>query len=199
MLIHVKVIHNRMSSINIHWLDIGVFLFFSLIQPPSPPKSRSDRCFLRDSVKLLKNLFCVNCESSINICTLSGVRWVAGEKFLCSNREPSLVLYDDLEGWDGGRGERLGRESESESRLVVSDSLWPHGVYSAWNSPGQNTGVGSLSLLQGNLLYPGIKPRPPALQADSLPAEPQGKRVCMHNYGWFVLLYGRSQHNIVKI
>ena len=39
--------------------------------------------------------------------------------------------------------------SESESRSVVSDSLWPHGLYSPWNSPGQNTGVGSLSLLQG--------------------------------------------------
>ena len=38
---------------------------------------------------------------------------------------------------------------ESESRSVVSNSLWPHGPYSSWNSPGQNTGVGSLSLLQG--------------------------------------------------
>ena len=37
---------------------------------------------------------------------------------------------------------------ESESRSVVSDSLQPHGLYSPWNSPGQNTGVGSLSLLQ---------------------------------------------------
>ena len=37
----------------------------------------------------------------------------------------------------------------SESCSVVSDSLRPHGLYSAWNSPGQNTGVGSLSLLQG--------------------------------------------------
>ena len=36
-----------------------------------------------------------------------------------------------------------------ESRLVVSDSLLPHGLYSPWNSPGQNTGVVSLSLLQG--------------------------------------------------
>ena len=27
--------------------------------------------------------------------------------------------------------------------------LWPHGLYSPWNSPGQNTGVGSCSLLQG--------------------------------------------------
>ena len=38
--------------------------------------------------------------------------------------------------------------SESESYSVVSDSLRPHGLYSPWNSPGQNTGVGSLSLLQ---------------------------------------------------
>ena len=39
-------------------------------------------------------------------------------------------------------------ESESENRSVMSDSLRPHGL-SPWNSPGQNTGVGSLSLLQG--------------------------------------------------
>ena len=31
----------------------------------------------------------------------------------------------------------------------MSDSLWPHRLYSPWSSPGQNTGVGSLSLLQG--------------------------------------------------
>ena len=38
---------------------------------------------------------------------------------------------------------------ESESHSVVSDSLRPHGLYSPWNSPGQNIGVGSLALLQG--------------------------------------------------
>ena len=37
----------------------------------------------------------------------------------------------------------------SESRSVVSNSLWPHELYSPWDSPGQNTGMGSLSLLQG--------------------------------------------------
>ena len=37
----------------------------------------------------------------------------------------------------------------SESHSIVSDSLSPHELYSPWNSPGQNTGVGSLSLLQG--------------------------------------------------
>ena len=43
----------------------------------------------------------------------------------------------------------LEEESESESHSVVSNSLRLHDLYSPWNSPGQNTGVGSLSLLQG--------------------------------------------------
>ena len=34
------------------------------------------------------------------------------------------------------------------SRSVMSDYLQPHGHYSQWNSPVQNTGVGSLSFLQ---------------------------------------------------
>ena len=38
-------------------------------------------------------------------------------------------------------------KSESESRSVVSNSLRPYGLYSPWNSLGQNTAVGSLSLL----------------------------------------------------
>ena len=45
----------------------------------------------------------------------------------------------------------------SESRPVMSDPLQP---YSPWFSPGQNTGVGSLSLLQGifatQVLHPGL-------------------------------------------
>ena len=47
---------------------------------------------------------------------------------------------------------------ESESCSVVSDSLWSHGLYSPWNSPGQNTGVGSLSLLQGIFSTQGSNP-----------------------------------------
>ena len=38
---------------------------------------------------------------------------------------------------------------KSESSSVLSISLQPHGLHSPWNSPGQNTGVGSLFLLQG--------------------------------------------------
>ena len=40
-------------------------------------------------------------------------------------------------------------DSLCESHSVMSDSLQPHGLYSPWNSPGQNTGVGGCFLLQG--------------------------------------------------
>ena len=53
---------------------------------------------------------------------------------------------------------RKGSESESESRSVLSDSLQPHGLYSPWNSPGQDTGVGSLSFLQGIFSTQGSNP-----------------------------------------
>ena len=46
--------------------------------------------------------------------------------------------------------------SESEIHSIMSNSLWPHGLQSPWNSPGQNTGVGSLSLLQG--IFQGLNP-----------------------------------------
>ena len=46
------------------------------------------------------------------------------------------------------------RKKESESHSVMS-TLQPHGLYSPWNSPGQNPGPGD--------------------RADSVPAEPQGK------------------------
>ena len=56
-----------------------------------------------------------------------------------------LSLYGISSPWEGV-SQIL---SETGSRSVVSDSLRPHGLCSPWSSPGQHTGVGSLSLLQG--------------------------------------------------
>ena len=47
---------------------------------------------------------------------------------------------------------------ESESYSVMSDSLRPQGLSSSWNSPGQNTRVGSCSLLQGIFPTQGLNP-----------------------------------------
>ena len=56
---------------------------------------------------------------------------------------------------------KLGKESTcnvGDLSSVPSDSLRPHGLYSPWNSPGHNTGVGSLSLLQGIFQTQGSNP-----------------------------------------
>ena len=94
---------------------------------------------------------------------------------------------------EGGRGSNNGRhckqrawEKHTMQRLIsLRASLletWKWKSLShvwlfvtPWTSPGQNTGVGSLSLLQGGLPNPGIEPRSPTLWADCLPAESQGK------------------------
>ena len=55
----------------------------------------------------------------------------------------------------------------------MSNSLQPHGLYSLWNSLGQNAVVVSLSLLQG--FFQTQVSRSPTLRVESLPAEPQGK------------------------
>ena len=69
---------------------------------------------------------------------------------------------------------------ESEFCLVKSDSLQPHGLYSPWNSPGQNTGRDSLSLLRR--IFPTQGTSQPnwnriQLQVGSLPAELQAKPI----------------------
>ena len=56
-------------------------------------------------------------------------------------------------------------ESEGESHSIMFNSLWSHGLYSPWNSPGQNTGVGSCCLLQGIFPTQGLNPGlPPCRQ-----------------------------------
>ena len=57
-----------------------------------------------------------------------------------------------------GNSYKTHSESESERHSVMSDSLRPRGLYSPWNSLGQNTGMGSLSLLQGIFLTQGLNP-----------------------------------------
>ena len=59
--------------------------------------------------------------------------------------------------------ELLQSTASSESRSVVSDSLWPPGLYPSrllcsWNSPGKNTGVVCHALLQGIFPTQGLNP-----------------------------------------
>ena len=52
-------------------------------------------------------------------------------------------------GWPPTNKNKWEKKKWRESCSVVSDSLWPHGLHGPRNSPGQNTGVGGQSLLQG--------------------------------------------------
>ena len=71
----------------------------------------------------------------------------------CIDSIPAAYIHEAPQNQHGAT-----YESESEIRSVVSDSLWPHGLYSLWNSSGQDTGVGSLSLLQGIFPTQGSNP-----------------------------------------
>ena len=57
-------------------------------------------------------------------------------------------INEDLVVPNWGKG-LLENKSEIKSHSVMPDSLQPHGLQSFWNSLGQNTEVGSLSLLRG--------------------------------------------------
>ena len=59
--------------------------------------------------------------------------------------------------------------------LCVSDSLQRHGLQPARGFSRQEHWSGWPCPPPGDLPHPGIKPRPPTWQADSLPPEPPGK------------------------
>ena len=61
------------------------------------------------------------------------------------------------------------------------NSLWPHGLYSPWHSPGQNTGVGSCSLLQGIFPAQGSNPDLPHHRQILYQLSSQGSPTSLYN------------------
>ena len=82
-------------------------------------------------------------------------------------------------------------ESESEGSSVVSDSLWPHGLYSLWNSPGQSIGVGSHSLLQGIFPTQGSNPGLPHCRQILCQLSHQGSPRILE---WVAYLFSLEDH-----
>ena len=106
-------------------------------------------------------------------------KWTWAVLKLLYKRESSLVLSVPRGvGWRGGEGDSRGRRCQSSS--VVFDSLWPHGLHGPWNSPGQNTGVGSLSLLQG--IFPTQGPNTGLPHCRQIPYQLSHKRNCEKIY-----------------
>ena len=92
--------------------------------------------------------------------------WIDTENGICvtqwNNIKPlkgNLAFCDNVNQMCYAEWNEPGRESpilyavwhkHHESCSVVSGSLQPHGLYSPWNSPGQTTGVSSLSFSGGS-------------------------------------------------
>ena len=82
-------------------------------------------------------------------------------------------------------------------RSVVSNSLWPHGLWLArlfcpWDFPGKNTGVGCHFLLQGIFLTQGLNPCLLCRlhwQADSWPPAPPGFYAYLLKLDFFFKLF----------
>ena len=84
---------------------------------------------------------------------------------------------------------------ETESCSVVSDSLWLpprlpcQELHSSWSSPGQNTGVGNLSLLQGIFPTQGSNPGLPHCRRIVYQLSHKGSP-SRSGVGWFLWHWG---------
>ena len=72
-------------------------------------------------------------------------------------RKNLFFCCEILLGISQRKNQIIKKQSESESRSVGSNSLWPHGLQLArllcpWTSPGKNSRVGCHSILQGIFL-----------------------------------------------
>ena len=87
----------------------------------------------------------------------------------------------------------------------MSDSLWPHGLQPTsllcpWGFPGENTGVGSHSLLQGIFPDPGLNLSLLHWQVDPLPLSNQWSnwivnsklQLRLSSFSWIVLFQGKA-------
>ena len=74
-------------------------------------------------------------------------------EFTQTHVHPLSMGFSRQEWWSG-----LPFPLSCESHSVMFDSLQPHGLYSPWNSLGQNTRMDSLSLLQGIFLTQRLNP-----------------------------------------
>ena len=70
----------------------------------------------------------------------------------------TLFLNNDFFRLRRRDGKDVERSCLKVSCSVTSNSLQPHGLYSPWNSPDQNAGADSLSLLQGIFTTQGSNP-----------------------------------------
>ena len=86
----------------------------------------------------------------------------------------------------------------SESHSVLATAWRPHGLCGPWTSPGQNTGVGSCSLLQGIFATQGLKPGLPHCRRILYQLSRQGSPAFKDKYCGIVSLIC-AQNNITSV
>ena len=113
----------------------------------------------------------ISFETWCSCCFICILRLLKFNKYVYINIPTKQIKSHSSMWWHG----ESTVSSSSESHSVVSDFLQPRGLYSPWNSPGQTTGGGSLSLLQR--IFPTLGSNLGLLHGRQilLPAEPQGK------------------------
>ena len=97
--------------------------------------------------------------------------------FPCGSAGKKICLQCGRPGFDPWVGKIPWRRER-----LPTPVFWPgefNRLYSPWNSPGQNTGVGSLSLLQRIFPTQGSNPSLLNCRQIFLPAEPQGTRILL--------------------
>ena len=119
------------------WQDFGNYFSLAILEMEASDHLKSNR-FL---------VLCLVLPRQDRVSCLAGLQG-AVQRVGCG-RSPGLSWH---------RSHHSLCQGESENHLIVSDSLRHHWLYSPWNFPGQNTGVGSLSFLQGIFLMQGLNP-----------------------------------------
>ena len=85
--------------------------------------------------------------------------WLCATQWTAAHQAPPSLGFSRQEHWSGLPLPSPVHESEKSkwSRLVVSDSSWPHGLQPTrllrpWDFPGKNTGVGCHCLLRMSII-----------------------------------------------
>ena len=149
----LRVIHMCTIQTYLTWISPGVLNCFYL----------SPHQYLL-VLKMLKKSVLMGQETLVQFSYLPYIDCVALGQ-VTSPCQDSVFPISKMKGYDSVRSPILSYCKSlschlkwSQNCSVVSNSLQPHGLYSPWNSPGQNTGVASLSLLQGIFPTQGSNP-----------------------------------------
>ena len=142
-----RVVSACESQLQVSHDSLNFPFWFSSLGGSDLPVS-STLLWIQEDMLILQSVQLLTCWDKVvtsNLLNIENCYWPKSLPSLPTEVEWKKIWRQSLE------------EIQNESHSVVSNSLWPVGLYSPWNSPGQNSGVGCLSLLQGIFPIQGSK------------------------------------------